>query len=80
MYMQKGTAQAVQTYTNRMSVDIVSIPLLEIGDFYFRIKQKRFLTSDHFSSRTMQIYVLFLTMQRSYKDIITYYSPNNKIF
>ena len=57
---------------NRMSVAIVSILLLEIGDFEIRIKQKTLsYMSSHFSSRTLQIYVFFFTMQRSNKNIIS---------
>ena len=55
----------------RMSVAIVSIPLHEFGDSDSRIKQKTLsYVSDHFSSRILQIYVFFLTMQRSCRNII----------
>lgn len=56
----------------RMSVAIVSIPLHEFGDSDSRIKQKTLsYVSDHFSSRILQIYVFFLTMQRSCRNIIS---------
>lgn len=55
-----------------MSVAIVSILLLEIGDFEIRIKQKTLsYISGHFSGQTLQIYVFFFTMQRSNKNIIS---------
>ena len=55
-----------------MSVVIVSIRLHEIGDFDFRIKQKTLsYISGHFSNRILQIYVFFLTMQRSCRNIIS---------
>ena len=57
---------------NRMSVAIVSILQFEIGDFGFSDKAKNaFLVSSHFSSRTSQRYVFFLTMQRSMMNIIS---------
>ena len=57
---------------HRMSVAIVSIPLHEFGDSDSRIKQKTLsYVSDHFSSRILQIYVFFLTMQRSCRNIIS---------
>ena len=56
---------------HRMSVAIVSIPLHEFGDSDSRIKQKTLsYVSGHFSSRILQIYVFFLTMQRSCRNII----------
>jgi len=48
MYNAEGTTLAVPLthfiHIHRMSVAIVSIPLLEIGDFVFRIKQKTLST------------------------------------
>ena len=62
-----------------MSVAIVSIPFLEIGDFYFRIKQKTlsYMCLAISPARHLQRYVFFLTMQRSNKNII---SSKVKIF
>ena len=55
-----------------MSVAIVSIFLLEIGDFEIRIKQKTLsYISGHFSGQTLQRIVFFFTMQRSNKNIIS---------
>ena len=56
-----------------MSVAIVSIPFLEIGDFYFRIKQKTlsYMCLAISPARHLQRYVFFLTMQRSNKNIIS---------
>lgn len=69
--MQKGYSVGCTDIYHRMSVAIASIRLHEIGDFDFRIKQKTLsYVSGHFSSRILQIYVFFLTMQRSCRNII----------
>ena len=45
---------------------------LKLAISYFRIKQKTLsYMSSHFSSRTLQIYVFFFTMQRSIENIIS---------
>ena len=55
-----------------MSVAIVSILLLKFADFDVSDKAKNaFQASGYSSDRTLQIYVFFLTMQRSKKNIIS---------
>jgi len=61
-----------------MSVAIVSIPFLEIGDFDVRIKQKTLSFYPVISpTRHLQRYAFFLTMQRSKENIL---SPKVNIF
>ena len=65
-------------YIRRMSVAIVSIPFLEIGDFDVRIKQKTLSFYPVISpTRHLQRYAFFLTMQRSRENIL---SPKVNIF
>ena len=72
--MQKGYSVGCTDIYHRMSVAIASIRLHEIGDFDFRIKQKTLsYVSGHFSGQILQIYVFFLTMQRSCRNIIPKY-------
>ena len=66
MFMYRYSYSIPRTYTKQNERHIAFILPLEIGDFDTRIKQKRFFDSTgYFSCRTLQMYVFFLTMQRS---------------